>query len=138
MNSKPLEVLKRGLASLKRQISTKKDHLTTRLKNKQPISEEDEMWLGKGAGNTVDEDCVLDFLEHASNYEQGLQLLSLEDRVIIENLEKLATKPSEVVGSKRALPEKAKEVPNKRRCTCSVKYSSLAQFTEQFCRAAKV
>jgi len=44
MTSEPLEILKKGLASLKRCISAKKDHLTTRLKNGQPISEEDETW----------------------------------------------------------------------------------------------
>ena len=52
MTPEPLEVLKMGLASLKRQIATKKNHLTTRLKNKQPISEDDEAWLDN-AGNTV-------------------------------------------------------------------------------------
>jgi hypothetical protein len=68
--------------------------------------------LDKGAGNTVDEDRVLDLLENTSDYERGLQLLSSEDRVIVENLQKLATasEPSEVAGSKRALPEMMKEV----------------------------
>jgi hypothetical protein len=57
--------------------------------------------LDKGAGNTVDEDRVLDLLENTSDYERGLQLLS-SDRVIVENLQKLATasEPSEVAGSK--------------------------------------
>ena len=87
MTSEPLNVLKRGLASLKRRISAKKDHLTTCLKNKQPISEEDEAWLDTGARNTVDEDRVLDFLENTSDYEHGLQLLSSEDKLIIENLQ---------------------------------------------------
>ena len=66
MTSEPLNVLKRDLASLKRHIFAKKDHLTTCLKNKQPISEEDEAWLDTGAGNTVDKDRVLDFLENTS------------------------------------------------------------------------
>ena len=122
MTSSPLEVLKKGLASLNRQISAKKDHLTTCLKNKQPISEEDEAWLDKGAGNTVDEDRVLDFLENASDYEHGLQLLSLEDRLIVENLQKLATEPPNVAGSKRALPEITKGVSSKRRSACWAKY----------------
>ncbi|KAH9169660.1 hypothetical protein EDB89DRAFT_2196431 [Lactarius sanguifluus] len=115
MTPVPFEVLKKGLASLKRHIAAKKAHLTTRLKNKQPISEDDEAWLDKGAGNTVDEDRVLDLLEKASNYEQGLQLLSPEDRLVVENLQKLATEPSEVVGSKRVLSENSKEVSNKRK-----------------------
>jgi hypothetical protein len=57
--------------------------------------------LDKGAGNTVDEDRVLDLLENTSDYERGLQLLS-SDRVIVENLQKLATasEPSEVAGGK--------------------------------------
>lgn len=68
MTSEPLEVLKKGLSSLKRQIAAKKDHLTTCLKNKQPISKEDETWLDKGARNTVDEDWVVDLLEDEQNY----------------------------------------------------------------------
>jgi hypothetical protein len=47
MTSKPLEVLKKGLASLKRDITAKKNHFTTCLTNKQPISEDDETWLDK-------------------------------------------------------------------------------------------
>ena len=39
-----LEVLKKSLASLKRHITAKKDHLTTCLKNEQPIYEDDETW----------------------------------------------------------------------------------------------
>ncbi|KAF8264874.1 hypothetical protein EI94DRAFT_1702909 [Lactarius quietus] len=116
MTSEPLEVLKKGLAPLKRHISAKKDHLTT-LKNGQPISEEDETWVDQGAGNMVDEDWVLDVVENASDYKHGLQLLSPEDRLIVENLQKLANEASEVVGSKQAFLnlEAAEGVSAKRR-----------------------
>ena len=70
----------------------------------------------------VDEDRVLDFLENTSDYKHGLQLLSSEDKLIIENLQKLATEPQEVAGSKRGLPETAKGVSSKRRSTCWAKY----------------
>jgi hypothetical protein len=123
MTSEPLDTLKKGLSSLKRRISVKKDRLITCLKNKQPISEEDETWLDEGAGNTVDEDRVVDFLSKALDYKRGLQLLSSEDRLIVENLQKLAINPSEVVGSKRALPETANGVSSKRRSACWAKYS---------------
>ena len=76
MTSKPLDVLKNGLATLQRHISAKRDVLTTRLKNRQPISEADEAWLNKGEGNMVDEERVVDLLERASDYEQGLRKLS--------------------------------------------------------------
>ena len=122
MTSEPLEVLKMGLASLNRQISAKRDYLTICLKNKQPISKEDKAWLDKGAGNTVDEDQVLDFLEDASDYKHSLQLLSLEDRLIVENLQKLATVLPNVAGSKQALPEITKGVSSKRRSACWAKY----------------
>ena len=138
MTPEPLEVLKMGLASLKRQIAAKKNHLTTRLKNKQPISEDDEAWLDN-AGNTVDEDRVLDLLENTSDYERGLQLLSSEDRVIVKNLQKLAmaSEPSEVAGSKRVLPEMVKEVSSKRRRAC-LNTKARLDLLKQSHRATKV
>jgi hypothetical protein len=53
MTSKPLDTLKKGLATLQRHISAKRDALTTRLKNWQPISKADETWLDQGEGNIV-------------------------------------------------------------------------------------
>ena len=68
MISKPLDVLKNGLATLQRHISAKRDVLTTCLKNQQPISEADKAWLDKGEGNMVDEEHVVDLLERAPDY----------------------------------------------------------------------
>ena len=87
MASKPLDVLKKGLASLQRHISARKDILTTHLKNKEPISEANKAWLDKGEGNTVDEEWVLNLLERALDYDQGLQQLSSQVQFIVENLQ---------------------------------------------------
>jgi hypothetical protein len=91
MTSKPLDTLKKGLATLQQHISAKRDALTAHLKNWQPISEADETWLAKGEGNTVDEERILDLLERAPDYEQGPWQLSLQDKLVVENLQKLAT-----------------------------------------------
>lgn len=70
---KPLDVLKKGLTILQQHSSAKRDALTTHLKKQQSISEADEAWLDKGEGNMVDEEHVMDSLERAPDYEQGLQ-----------------------------------------------------------------
>lgn len=98
MTSKPLDTLKKGLATLQRHISAKRDVITTRLKNLQPISEADETWLDKGEGNTVDEERILDLLERAPDYEQELRQLSSQDKLVLENLRKLAAESTNVTG----------------------------------------
>lgn len=64
MRTKPLEVLKAGLTRLKEQIKTCKDTLTTRLFNKECISNEDEHWLDNEANfvlNTLKPTAITDF-----------------------------------------------------------------------------
>ena len=116
MESKSLNVLKNGLASLQRHISAKRDVLTTHLKNNELIPEADKTWLDQGEGNTVDEERVLDLLEKAPNYEQALQQLSSQDRFVVEKLQQLAAGTTKFTGSKREAPwkEVANNVSNKR------------------------
>ena len=71
MALKPLEALKKGLAKFTETIKTRKKELSARLAMAETISSLDEHWLDNEA-NIVDEQCVLDTLESASDYEQGL------------------------------------------------------------------
>jgi hypothetical protein len=45
MALKPLEILKKGLKTLQKQVQPKKDQLLARLAEKKPISSQDEDWL---------------------------------------------------------------------------------------------
>jgi hypothetical protein len=68
MALKPLEVLKKGLAKFTETIKTCKKELSARLARAETIPSLDEHWLDNDA-NTIDEQCVLDTLESASDYE---------------------------------------------------------------------
>ena len=61
MSENPLHVLQKGLqvAKLKDSVKERKDNLLACLNRKERISDEDEEWLDN-AGNTVDEEAVLD------------------------------------------------------------------------------
>jgi hypothetical protein len=85
MGEKPLEVLKAGLAQLKKQIKAHKDTLSTHLFNKDCISEEDKHWLDNEA-NLIDKDVVINLLEKASDYKHGLEHLNLQQKKLVEKL----------------------------------------------------
>ena len=70
MAARPLEILKRGLAKFSKTIKDRKEDLNAKLQRKESISSADEHWLDHEA-NTVDEQCVIENLEAASDYEQG-------------------------------------------------------------------
>jgi len=53
MTSKPLEILKRGLAKFSKKIKDHKDALDARLSQKETISSADEHWLDHKA-NIID------------------------------------------------------------------------------------
>ena len=76
MTSKPLEILKRGLAKFPKKIKDRKDALDARLSRKETISSADEHWLDHEA-NIIDEQRVIDNLEAASDYERGLARLNM-------------------------------------------------------------
>lgn len=61
----------------------------TELKAGRSISEADTEWLD-GEGNLVDEEHVVGALEDASDYEQYIKQLSLEDKAIVQRLHDLA------------------------------------------------
>lgn len=97
---KPVEILKKGLTKLQFQIQDRKTRLEGELKASQPISDSDQEWLDN-AGNLVDEEQVVDTLDHASDYEQGLKRLNSHDKSVVEKLKDLA-------GSGGAPPKKHK------------------------------
>ncbi|KIK75360.1 hypothetical protein PAXRUDRAFT_173078 [Paxillus rubicundulus Ve08.2h10] len=78
---KPLEILKKGLTKLQQQIQDQKTRLEGKLKAGQPLSDSDEEWLDN-AGNLVDEERVVDPLDNASDYEQGLKRLNSHDKSV--------------------------------------------------------
>ena len=68
MAPKPLNTLKKGLTKFSKQIKDCKDELNAKLSQQETISSVDECWLDHEA-NTIDEQCVLEKLEAASDYE---------------------------------------------------------------------
>ena len=74
MASKPLEILRKGLAKFKGISKTCKDELSAKLARKETISSLDEHWLDNEA-NIIDQQCILDTLESASDYKQGFGCL---------------------------------------------------------------
>jgi hypothetical protein len=85
MSRNPLETLKKGSSKFKEKIKLRKDNLQAKLRWKESISSADERWLDNEA-NTVDEQRVLDALESVSDYENRLQELDDDDRVIVKKL----------------------------------------------------
>lgn len=97
----PLKVLQKGLKVLESQVKTRKEVLQTRLAERKSISPQDEQWLDNDA-NLVDELQVLEALEDASDYDQGLGRLNDEQKAIVRRLQEAAGDVSKVVGKKRS------------------------------------
>ena len=74
MAPKPLEILRKGLDSLQKEISAKRDHLLAQLADKKSISSSDEHWLDNDA-NIAKEQFLLDTLDKESDYERGIENL---------------------------------------------------------------
>ena len=108
MSENPLHVLQKGLAKLKDSVRERKNNLLACLNRKERISDEDEEWLDN-AGNTVDEEAVLDLLENASDYEHGLAQLTAQQKILVEKLKEL--------GGER---KKTALFRNKRKSKCNV------------------
>ena len=85
---KPINILKKGLTKLQHQIQDWKTRLEDKLKAGQPISDSDEDWLDN-TGNLVDEEQVVDVLNHASDYKQELKRLNLHNKSVVEKLRNL-------------------------------------------------
>ncbi|KAF8223876.1 hypothetical protein L208DRAFT_1191219, partial [Tricholoma matsutake] len=89
MAPKPLEILKIGLAKFSKKIKDHKNPLDAKLSQKETISSADEHWLDHEA-NTVDEQCIIDNLKAASDYERGLARLDDAGREIVKKLREWA------------------------------------------------
>jgi hypothetical protein len=68
MSSNPLKTLKKGFAHLLGKIKDRKDKLNAKLSQGEPIPPTDEEWLDH-EGNSVDEECILEILNLALDYE---------------------------------------------------------------------
>jgi len=99
MAPKPLKVLKKGLAKFMETIKTCKKELSAKLAQAETISSSDEHWLDN-EGNTVDKQCVLDTLESASDYEQGIEQLDENGKAIVKKLREWAGDLAKVTGNK--------------------------------------
>lgn len=82
---KPIDFLKGSLKQLWDQTQAWKVALEARLKAGQPISEADEEWLD-GARNLVDEECLLDKLDKASDYNHAIKKLDVQEQFIVQKL----------------------------------------------------
>ena len=103
MTLKPLDILKKGFAKLTQTIKKKRDNLNMKLSQQEDISSVDEQWLDN-EGNTIDEQCILEKLESASDYETGVTQLDDNGKAIVKKLRELAGDPdlpAKVAGKKR-------------------------------------
>ncbi|KIK95657.1 hypothetical protein PAXRUDRAFT_140187, partial [Paxillus rubicundulus Ve08.2h10] len=71
------------------QIQERKVKLLAELKAGRPISEVDQEWLD-GDGNLIDEGWVVEALDEASYYEQGVERLDSQNKLVVQKLQKLA------------------------------------------------
>ena len=84
--AKPLESLRKGLQALQKQIQAWKSQIKGDLKAGKKIPAIDEEWID-GTGNLVDEECVVQNLETASDYERELQRMDTKNQGIVEKLQ---------------------------------------------------
>jgi hypothetical protein len=89
MAQSPLSTLKKGLEELENTVKDRKQKLQACLAEKRSISLTDELWLDNEA-NMVDEICVIDMLEDASDYERGVERLDDKGKAIVTKLKELA------------------------------------------------
>jgi len=71
MSPDPLDILKKELVNLQSPARETKSRLLTRLANHKIITEKEEHWLDHDT-TLVEEEQVIEELEKASDYEQGL------------------------------------------------------------------
>ncbi len=100
MTLKPLDILKKGFSKFTTTIKARKDELNTKLAQKETISSLDEHWLDNEA-NPIDEQRVLDTLESASDYEQGVERLDENGKAIVKKLREWAGDLPKEAGKKR-------------------------------------
>ena len=84
----PIEILKKGLTRLQNQVQDWKTRLLAELRASRPISDTDQEQLDNN-GNLVDEERVVDVLDCASDYEEGLRRLNSHDKYVVDKLQSL-------------------------------------------------
>ena len=95
----PLEILKKGFTQLSNKIQVRKDELNAKLARKEAILSSDEEWLDN-EGNIVDEQCILNILESAPDYEKGVEQLDNKGKAIVQKLRELAHDVPKAIGNK--------------------------------------
>ncbi|KAF7325139.1 Aromatic peroxygenase [Mycena kentingensis (nom. inval.)] len=105
MAPSPLGVLRKGLAALKLHVSKRKTKLDLQLKEGKTITDEDSEWLD-GAANLIDEERVIDALEHAAAVKR---LKEFAEGV------KSSVAAVKMPSNKRKRPEKKPVVPTDKR-----------------------
>jgi len=100
MAVKALDILKKGLNTLKSKVRPRKEKLQALLAEKKSISSEDERWLDQDA-RLVNEQLVIEALENASDYERGFQRLDDTQKGLVRKLQEIAGDVAKVVGKKR-------------------------------------
>jgi hypothetical protein len=89
MSPNPLEILKRGFSEFFRKIKDRKDQLTAKLSRGEVISPSDEQWLDN-EGNTIDEECILEALGSALDYNRAVAELDSNGQEIVRKLREWA------------------------------------------------
>ena len=101
---KTIEVLKKGLKKLQKQVKGWTKKLCDLLKDGKTILDADKHWLDNTA-NLIDEERLVDRLNQASDYERDLLRLNTKEKETVENLRMLGDdagkKNGKVAGLKR-------------------------------------
>jgi hypothetical protein len=86
---KALDILKNVFSKLKKSSEKCRKALLSRLAKKEKLSDADETWLDSN-GNLVDEECVIDTLDAASDFERGVERLSDNGKAALDRLRQAA------------------------------------------------
>ena len=86
---KALDILKNAFSKLKKSTETRRKALLARLSKKEKLSVNDETWLDN-TGNLVDEECIIEALDAASDFERGVERLSDNGKAALSRLRQAA------------------------------------------------
>ncbi len=100
MSKTPLNILKAGLAKLKKGVGECRKNILACLRRKENISNEEEQWLDNEA-NYMEEDTVVDLLDKASDYQHGVSRLTTQQKIVVKKLMELGSGIKKIAGNKR-------------------------------------
>jgi hypothetical protein len=86
---KALDSLKNAFSKLKKSTEKRRKALLDCLAKKEKLSDADETWLDSD-GNLVDEEHIIEALDAASDYEQGVERLSDNEKAALDRLKQAA------------------------------------------------